>query len=39
VHPVEIQHAQADELWIKAVGRRLWMGMAIAFRPASGWAA
>jgi transposase-like protein len=29
-HPVEIQHAQADELWIKLVGRRLWMGMAIA---------
>jgi transposase-like protein len=30
VHPVEVHHAQADELWIKAVGRRLWMGMAIA---------
>jgi transposase-like protein len=30
VHPVEIQHAQADELWVKAVGRRLWMGMAVA---------
>jgi transposase-like protein len=29
-HPVEIQHAQADELWIKVVGRRLWMGMATA---------
>jgi hypothetical protein len=29
-HPVEVQHAQADELWIKAVGRRRWMGMAIA---------
>jgi transposase-like protein len=29
-HPVEVQHAQADELWIKAVGRRLWLGMAIA---------
>jgi transposase-like protein len=29
-YPVEVQHAQADELWIKAVGRRLWMGMAIA---------
>jgi transposase-like protein len=29
-HPVEIQHAQADELWIKLVGRRLWMGMAMA---------
>jgi len=29
-HPIDVQHAQADELWIKAVGRRLWMGMAIA---------
>jgi len=30
VHPVEVEHAQADELWIKAVGRRFWMGMALA---------
>jgi len=29
-HPVDVQHAQADELWVKVVGRRLWMGMAIA---------
>jgi transposase-like protein len=29
-HPVEVQHAQADEMWVKVVGRRLWMGMAIA---------
>ena len=29
-HPVEVGHAQADELSIKVVGRRLWMGMAIA---------
>lgn len=29
-HPVEVQHAQADELWVKVVGKRLWMGMAIA---------
>jgi transposase-like protein len=29
-HPVDVQHAQADEMWVKVVGRRLWMGMAIA---------
>jgi transposase-like protein len=29
-HPVEVQHAQADELRVKGVGQRLWMGMAIA---------
>lgn len=29
-HPVDVQHAQADELWVKVVGKRLWMGMAIA---------
>lgn len=29
-HPVDVRHAQADELWVKTVGRRLWMGMAIA---------
>jgi hypothetical protein len=27
---VELQHVQADELWVKLVGRRLWMAMAIA---------
>jgi transposase-like protein len=29
-HRVEVQHAQADELRVKVVGQRLWMGMAIA---------
>jgi hypothetical protein len=29
-HPIEVQHAQADELSVKVVGRRLWMGMALA---------
>jgi transposase-like protein len=29
-HPVEVQHAQADEMWVKVVGKRLWMGMALA---------
>jgi transposase-like protein len=29
-HPIEVQHAQADELWVKGVGKRLWMGMALA---------
>ena len=28
-HPVEIEHAQADELWVKVVGGKLWMGMAL----------
>jgi transposase-like protein len=28
--PVDLQHVQADEIWVKAVGRRFWMGMAIA---------
>jgi transposase-like protein len=28
--PVDLQHVQADEIWIKAVGRRFWMGMAMA---------
>jgi len=27
---VDVQHVQADELWIKMVGRKLWMAMAIA---------
>jgi transposase-like protein len=29
-HSIEVAHAQADELWVKVVGRRLWMGMALA---------
>jgi transposase-like protein len=29
-HPIAVGHAQADELSIKVVGRRLWMGMALA---------
>jgi hypothetical protein len=27
---VDIQHVQADELWVKLVGRRMWMAMALA---------
>jgi transposase-like protein len=27
---VDLQHVQADELWVKLVGRRVWMSMAIA---------
>jgi hypothetical protein len=27
---VDVQHGQADELWVKLVGRRVWMAMAIA---------
>ena len=27
---VEAQHIQADELWVKMVGRKLWMAMAMA---------
>jgi transposase-like protein len=27
---VDLQHVQADELWVKLVGRRVWMAMAIA---------
>jgi hypothetical protein len=37
VHPhvvqqgqVDLQHVQADELWVKLVGRRVWMAMAMA---------
>jgi transposase-like protein len=29
-HPVELGHVQADELCVKAVGRRLWLAMALA---------
>jgi transposase-like protein len=27
---VDVQHVQADELWVKLVGRRIWMAMALA---------
>ncbi len=27
---VDLQHVQADELWVKVVGRKLWMAMALA---------
>ena len=27
---VDLQHVQADELWVKLVGRRVWMAMALA---------
>lgn len=27
---VDVQHVQADELWVKLVGRRAWMAMAMA---------
>jgi transposase-like protein len=27
---VELRHVQADELWVKMVGRRVWMAMAMA---------
>ena len=27
---VDVQHVQADELWVKVLGRRLWMAMALA---------
>jgi transposase-like protein len=33
---VDLQHVQADELWVKLVGRRVWMGMAMAV-PARLW--
>jgi transposase-like protein len=29
-HPIEVVHAQADELSVKTVGGRLWMALAIA---------
>jgi transposase-like protein len=28
--PLDLQHVQADELWVKLVGRRVWMAMARA---------
>lgn len=27
---VDLQHVQADEIWVKLVGRRVWMAMAMA---------
>ena len=27
---VDIQHVQAEELWVKVLGRRLWLAMALA---------
>jgi transposase-like protein len=27
---VDLQHVQADELWVKVLGRKLWMAMALA---------
>ena len=27
---MDLQHVQADELWVKLVGRRVWMAMALA---------
>src|SRR3990172_7033885 len=27
---VDLQHVQADELWVKMVGKRVWMAMAMA---------
>lgn len=27
---VDVQHVQADELWVKMVGQRVWMAMALA---------
>jgi transposase-like protein len=33
---VDLQHVQADELWVKLVGQRVWMAMAMAV-PARLW--
>ncbi len=33
---VDVQHVQADELWVKLVGRRVWMALALAV-PARLW--
>jgi transposase-like protein len=35
-HPIEVGHAQADELSVKTVGGRLWMALAIAV-PSRFW--
>jgi hypothetical protein len=34
--PVDLQHVQADELWVKLVGQRVWMALARAV-PARLW--
>ena len=34
--PVDLQHVQADELWVTLVGRRVWMAMALAV-PSRRW--
>jgi transposase-like protein len=33
----DLQHVQADELWVKLVGRRVWMAMALAALTAGRW--
>jgi transposase-like protein len=33
---VDLQHVQADELWVKLVGRRVWMAMALTI-PSRLW--
>jgi transposase-like protein len=35
-HPIDVGHAQADELSVKTVGGRVWMGLAIAV-PSRFW--
>jgi transposase-like protein len=29
-HAVDLQHVQADEIWVKMLGRKVWMAMAMA---------
>lgn len=29
-HQIDLQHVQADELWVKLVGRKVWQAMAMA---------
>jgi hypothetical protein len=31
--PGDLPHVQADALWVKRVGRRVWMAMALAVPP------
>lgn len=35
-HPLDLGHVQADELWVKVVGRRVWQAMAMAV-PSRFW--
>lgn len=35
-HQIDLQHVQADELWVKLVGRKVWQAMAMAV-PARLW--